>query len=42
MDEEEEMTIKGWLFLTASWGLVTALLIYCFYNVLFGKGKHRK
>ncbi len=29
------MTYKGWLFLSASWGMVVTIVAYCFYR-LFG------
>jgi hypothetical protein len=31
------MSIKGWLFLTASWGIVIGLVIVCFYKIFFKK-----
>jgi hypothetical protein len=27
------MSVKGWLFLLMSWGAVTALVLFCFYNI---------
>ncbi len=29
------MSYKGWLFLFISWGIVTGLVSFCFYRVLF-------
>ena len=37
MEEEKEgqgrMNTAGWIFLVCSWGGVTALVVFCFYNV---------
>lgn len=27
------MSSSGFIFLSVSWGLVTALVVYCFYNI---------
>lgn len=29
------MSIGGWFFLVASWGVVTALVVFCFYRIFF-------
>lgn len=31
------MSIKGWLFLIASWTVVIGLVSFCFYNIFFKK-----
>ncbi len=33
------MSMKGWIFLLASWGFVAGLVSFCFYNVFFKDGK---
>ncbi len=27
------MSTKGWIFLIASWGLVSSLVVFCFYKL---------
>jgi hypothetical protein len=31
------MSLSGFIFLAVSWGLVTALVVYCFYNIFTNK-----
>jgi hypothetical protein len=31
------MSIKGWIFLIVSWGVVIALVTICFYKIFFKK-----
>ena len=36
------MSLKGWIFLLFSWGLVGSLVAFCFYHIFFKDRKMDK
>lgn len=30
------MSLQGWIFMLSAWTFCTALIVYCYYRILFG------